>query len=120
MKKIAFLFLIIALSVNIFAQEVNIIQKPLSVQVFKTNKNLILSAKTKIFIHNDSLKNSSDFLTSYLQKYYKLDIQNNIFYNSGGGYAVLYAYDTISGRPQMISDYNNLYSSGTSSLHCSI
>ena len=43
----------------------------------------------------------------------KLDIQNNIFYNSGGGYAVLYAYDTISGRPQMISDYNNLYSSGT-------
>ena len=75
MKKLVFCFLLFVISLNLSAQEVNIIPKPLSIQLLKTSKNFTLSKNTQIFISNDSVKNSSDYLINYLEKYYQLKLE---------------------------------------------
>jgi hypothetical protein len=41
----------------------------------------------------------------------QLDIQNNLFYNAGGGYSVAYRYS--GARPALVSNYNLLFTTGS-------
>lgn len=75
MKKVVFLFLIIALSLNVSAQEVNIIPKPNYLKIEKTKKSIVIDANTEIVIENDSMINSAKFLNDYLGKYFQINLQ---------------------------------------------
>lgn len=76
MKKISFFFLIIALSLNVSAQEVNIIPKPLSVKIdSSTEEKFIIDKNTVIGISGQQARNSAEFLADYLFKYYNIKVK---------------------------------------------
>jgi len=68
------LFCLLAFSLNLSAQEVNIIPQPAYIKVESTKKTFIIDAKTQIVVIDSSLISSADFLNDYLQKYYKLKL----------------------------------------------
>ncbi|QPH39330.1 beta-N-acetylhexosaminidase [Pedobacter endophyticus] len=74
MTKISLLLFAIAFSLNLFAQEVNIIPQPGYVKLDNLRKPFTIDANTQIAIQNDSLRNSADFLNDYLQKYLNLKL----------------------------------------------
>ncbi|TKC04600.1 beta-N-acetylhexosaminidase [Pedobacter polaris] len=75
MKKFIFCFFIFAFSFNLFAQEINIIPQPVSIEFGKSKKTFKLDSSTQIYISNDSVKNSSDYLIDYFDKYYLLKLE---------------------------------------------
>ncbi|WP_421942766.1 beta-N-acetylhexosaminidase [Pedobacter sp.] len=68
------LFCFLAFTLNLSAQEVNIIPQPAYLKVESTKKTFIIDAKTQIVVVDSSLISSADFLNDYLQKYYKLKL----------------------------------------------
>jgi len=74
MKKISLLLFAIAFSLNLFAQEVNIIPQPGYVKIDNLRKPFTIDANTQIVIQNDSLRNSADFFNDYLQKHLNLKL----------------------------------------------
>jgi len=70
MKKFIFFAVLFAFSFSLFAQEVNIIPKPVKIEFGKPNTFFLLNNTTQIYINNDSLKTSADFFNNYLEKYY--------------------------------------------------
>ncbi|MFC3562546.1 beta-N-acetylhexosaminidase [Pedobacter jamesrossensis] len=74
MNKIIFLFLSIAFSLNLQAQEVNIIPQPAYLKIETTKKPFLLDAKTQIVVIDSSLNNSAIFLNNYLQNYFNLKL----------------------------------------------
>ncbi|MCZ4222067.1 beta-N-acetylhexosaminidase [Pedobacter rhodius] len=69
MKKFAFLVLLKIFSLNVLAQEANIIPQPVQLQLNTKAQSFIINGNTKI-IANDSLLNATSFLNNYLQKFY--------------------------------------------------
>ena len=74
MKKIIFLFLLIAFCINLSAQEVNIIPQPAYIKIEENKKSFTIDAKTQIVVVDSSLLNSANFLINYLQQYYNLKL----------------------------------------------
>jgi hexosaminidase len=74
MKKIA-LFVLMFSALKITAQEINIIPKPVTLSVLKTQKNFLINNSTEIYVGADSLNNSAKFLVQYLQKYHQLSLK---------------------------------------------
>ncbi|MCY1508093.1 Beta-hexosaminidase [compost metagenome] len=74
MKKSIFLTLITCLTLQLSAQEVNIIPNPVDLKVETSKKPFIIDGNTKIVIQNDSLVNSANFLNDYLQQYFQLKL----------------------------------------------
>jgi hypothetical protein len=61
MKKSIFCFLLFAFSLSLYAQEVNIIPKPVIAELGKPNTFFKLNNTTQIYISNDSLKHRRIF-----------------------------------------------------------
>ena len=72
MKKVI-LFICIFVSTFAFAQEINIIPKP--VEIKTGNGNFILSSKTVIVLYGESDKPSAHFFNDYLKKYYGIELK---------------------------------------------
>jgi hexosaminidase len=77
MKKSAFCILFLALFVNLCAQEVNIIPKPVEVKLGKPEDKFIIDSNTTIVSLGSSAKNSADFLADYIFKHYNLKLKIN-------------------------------------------
>lgn len=75
MKKSIFLTLLTCLTLQLSAQEVNIIPNPVDLKVETSRKPFIIDGDTKIVIQNDSLVNSANFLNDYLQQYFQLKLK---------------------------------------------
>ncbi|RYG21135.1 MAG: beta-N-acetylhexosaminidase [Chitinophagaceae bacterium] len=76
MKKIAFWLLLLALSFNLAAQEINIIPKPVTVVPNAFNKESFrIDNNTVIGIVNAKEQNSANYLADYLLKHYKLKLK---------------------------------------------
>ncbi len=105
MKKILLCF---ALFLNLYAgaQHINIIPQPQKVEL--TGHYFYISPKTSIFIENEKLLRSADFLNQYLQKYYGFSLpvtkdvkkDNVIILESAGN-----AYD-LDDKKSIIGKYN--------------
>ena len=76
MKKIAFCFLLLSFSLSLFAQEINIIPKPVSIKKEKSDDAFIINNRTQI-IANDSLSNIVSFLKNYISKHYGITLQSD-------------------------------------------
>lgn len=68
MKKLFFVFVFFSISLLVFAQEVNIVPKPVSLKV--NDGTFAITPETKIVFTQNELSKSADFLNSYLQKFY--------------------------------------------------
>ncbi len=73
MKKLAFLFLLLAFCFNLSAQEINIIPKPAYLELNSRRKSFTIDANTKI-VADESALNSANFLNNYLEKYFKIKL----------------------------------------------
>lgn len=82
MKKIAFFFLIIALSVNVSAQEVNIIPKPAKIVLSKTSAPFLIDKNTSILFNDNKNYNSASFLSKFLSDYYDLSLTSKLETNA--------------------------------------
>ncbi len=75
MKKFSIFLLSIVISFQLFGQEINIIPKPVSIELGKLKKTFKLDSSTQIYISNDSLRTSADFLNNYLKEYYGFSLK---------------------------------------------
>ncbi len=74
MKKIVLLFLLIALNFELRAQQVHIIPQPVQLNVSAGKAGTTIDNHTQIVVDQDSLTNAADFLNTYLQQYYQLQL----------------------------------------------
>jgi len=72
MRKAIFLFLF-AISLNLSAQEINIIPQPVSIKTGNTNQAFTLNNKTVFVTNNDSLPKATSFLSDHLSRFYGYD-----------------------------------------------
>lgn len=76
MKKITFAFLLFAISLNLCAQEINIIPKPVSVKPGPfPNENFIIDKNTVIGVGTEKSRNAANFLADYIFNYYHLKLK---------------------------------------------
>ncbi|KQR70597.1 beta-N-acetylhexosaminidase [Pedobacter sp. Leaf176] len=75
MKKIAFICLLKLFSLNIIAQEINIVPLPAYVKLEANKKSFLINTETQIAFTDSSLINSAIFLSEYIQKYYKVNLK---------------------------------------------
>lgn len=66
--------LLLLLGIGATAQEVNLIPTPVSTNLKLSSSPYLITASSKIAISSEALRPSSDFLTTYLQKYFKLNL----------------------------------------------
>lgn len=87
MKKLIFCLLLLAFSLNLSAQEVNIIPKPVKMELGPSNQKFHINQNTKIHINNQKLLSSANFLNTYFKNHYGFELaidslikdgQNNI------------------------------------------
>ncbi len=81
MKKLAFCFLLFALSFNVSAQEVHIIPQPVQVVASANNKPFLINKTTKILFTDQTNLPSASFLSDYISKYYHIALQQAVATN---------------------------------------
>lgn len=102
MKKIIFTFILFAASLNLSAQEINIIPKPVYFKEKETTKPYMMDVNTQIIVENDSMINSATFLNDYLEKYFQIKLQ--ITKTAPAKNFIRLMVDT------KVSEFNNAYS----------
>jgi hexosaminidase len=76
MKKLVLITFLITITYTANAQ-ISLIPQPVDVKVEHLKKSFTINANTQIYIQNDSLSNSANFLNDYLQKYFNLKLNVN-------------------------------------------
>ena len=82
MKKLTFLFLLSVLSLNLLAQEINIIPKPAKLVLSKTSAPFLINKNTSILFNDNTNCNSASFLSKFLSDYYDLSLTSKLETNA--------------------------------------
>jgi hexosaminidase len=75
MKKLVFVSLLFAFSFSLSAQEINIIPQPVSMKAGPSKPKFQINKNTKIYISNEKLNSSVNFLNTYLKAYYGFTLE---------------------------------------------
>ena len=75
MRRIIVLVFTLITSLNVIAQEINIIPKPAFLRANTAKKSFNLNVNTQIVMESDSMLNSAIFLNEYLQKYFNIKLK---------------------------------------------